>query len=385
MPPIIFLAFLFNILSLALLGAAGWSGWFWYQGQMVADADGALRLVRQDWMLWIALALLAWSLLGRLIVTPLVSRADTVPTRPVRAAGTMIDGVDGARLYVETMGPVSAPTIILTHGWGLDSTIWNYAKTALGQRYRMIVWDLPGVGRSEAAKSNGVTLEAFAANLRVLVRSVDGPVVLVGHSIGGMTIQTLARDYPDMMGKQVVGAVLVNTTHINPLRTIIFSPVFQSLRLPVLIPILWLAILLQPLSWLMAWQSYLSGMAHIANRLGFGRFVTRSQLEHTTLLATRNPPGVLARGNLVMFEWDATAALPTITIPVLVLGGDMDIVTKLEASRTIAAEIPDARLEVVHGVNHMGFLERADIYNAAIAEFVDGLSVGAPIVRDVTP
>ncbi len=63
-------------------------------------------------------------------------------------------------------------------------------------------------------------------------------------------------------------------------------------------------------------------MAHGANRFGFGRFVTRSQLEHTILQMTRNPPGVQARGNPAMCEWDATAALRTIGVPVLVIGGE---------------------------------------------------------------
>lgn len=374
MPPIIFFIYIFNAVSLAILAAAGWFGWSWYQGQTVADLEGNLTLVRQDWQLWMALALLGWSFLGRFIVLRLLARGDTVETRPVRADGRTVDGVDGARLYVESVGVQGRSTIILTHGWGMDSTIWNYAKAELGRHHAVMAWDLPGAGRSDAGKPDGVSLSAFAANLRTLILSVDGPVILVGHSIGGMTIQTVARDYPELLGSKVVAAVLVNTTHINPLRTIIFSPLAQALRIPVLIPLFRLTMLLQPLAWLMGWQSYLSGMAHVANRLGFGRFVTRSQLDHTTLLAVRNPPGVLARGNLAMFEWDATAALPTIPIPVLVISGDVDIVTKLEASQTIAKLIPNARLEVVAGVNHMGFLERADIYNAAIAEFADDLA-----------
>lgn len=385
MPPIIFLLFLLNVLSLALPGAAAWLGWSWYQGEVVVDADGGLTRLREDWRLWTAAALLVWALLGRFILTPLLAKGDeqTVSSWPDRAGGVQVPGIDGASLYVETAGTVGQPTLILTHGWGLDSTIWNLAKADLGQRYRVISWDLPGAGRSTRGHPNGVSLTAFAANLRAIVRTVDGPVVLVGHSIGGMTIQTLARDYPEMMGREVAGLVLLNTTHINPLRTIIFSPLFQILRLPLLIPLMRLTMLLQPLAWLAAWQGYLSGMAHLANRLGFGRFVTRSQLDHTSLLTTRNPPGLLARGNLAMFEWDATAALPGISIPVLVVGGDMDIVTKLEASRTIVDAIPDARLKVVEGVNHMGFLERADIYNAAIAAFADDvLSAGDPLLTE---
>lgn len=382
MPPIIFLLFFLNIMSLAILGGAGWLGWSWFEGDMVADLDGGVTRVREDWRLWTALGLLAWSLLGRLVVSLLLTRGDTVPSKPERAGGVQRDGVDGANLYVETTGPAGQATLILTHGWGQDSTIWNLAKADLGRRFRIISWDLPGLGRSTAATPNGVSLTAFAANLRSIIRTLDGPVILVGHSIGGMTIQTLARDFPEMMGREVAGLVLINTTYINPLRTIVFSRLFQLLRVPLIIPVMRLTILLQPLAWLAAWQGYLSGMAHVANRLGFGRFVTRSQLEHTTLLATRNPPGVLARGNLAMFEWDATAALPDIAIPVLVIGGTRDIVTKLEASRTIASAIPQARLQVVEDVNHMGFLERADLYNAAIADFSDRvLSQGRPLAE----
>lgn len=373
MVPIILLLLLFNVLSLAILGASGWLGWSWYQGELVADPEGTVTRIREDWRLWTALALLAWSFLGRMVVLPLLARKDDVASMPVRIAGTRTQGVEGAELYVETLGSAGTPTVILTHGWGMDSTIWNYAKSDLGRRFRVVTWDLPGLGESKAGKSNGVSLTAFAANLRALIRETGGPVVLVGHSIGGMTIQTLARDFPEMLGREVAGLVLINTTYTNPLRTMIFSPLLQTLRLPVLTPLMKAAIVFQPLVWLSAWQNYLSGMAHVANRFGFGRFVTRSQLEHTTLLMTRNPPGVQARGNLAMFEWDATAALPTIPIPVLVIGGDMDIVTKLEASRTIAAAIPNARLQVVEGVNHMGFLERADIYNSAVAAFMDQL------------
>jgi len=191
-----------------------------------------------------------------------------------------------------------------------------------------------------------------------------------------MTIQTLARDYPEMFRREVAGVVLVNTTYTNPLRTMILSPLMVALRKPILEPMMRLAVWLQPLAWAGAWQGYLSGSAHAANRIGFGRFVTQSQLEHNTLLATRNPPGVLGRGNLAMFRWDAEAALPVLSVPTLVLGGDLDIVTKLEASQHIARGAPGAVLEVIQGVNHMGFLERADLYNAAISRFVDGLAPG---------
>lgn len=369
MPLLFFAGLCFGLFSLALLGTSGYLAWSWFEGDVVRNADGTLQRLRENWRLWTALALLSWSLLGRFLVPLLLARPDVEPTRAERGAGQTIAGVGGAKLYVETHGEATAPPLILIHGWGLDSTIWYYARNHLARRFRVIIWDLPGLGRSTVASHDTVDLSVFAANLKSVIALAGGRPVVVGHSIGGMTIQTLARDDPAFFNREVAGAVLLNTTHTNPLETMILSSLVKALRWPVLEPLMRLAIWLQPLAWLAAWQSYLSGCAHMANRLGFGRFVTRSQLEHTTLLAIRNPPGILARGNLAMFRWDATQALPGITIPVLVIGGDKDIVTKLQASETIATTIPKARLQVVEGVNHMGFLERPEIYNEAIDEF----------------
>jgi pimeloyl-ACP methyl ester carboxylesterase len=111
----------------------------------------------------------------------------------------------------------------------------------------------------------------------------------------------------------------------------------------------------------------------MAARLGFTHNVTRSQLEHTALLMTRNSPAVQSAGDLAMFRWDATGALSRVRVPVLVIGGGKDIVTKPEASSTIASTAPCASLQVIEDANHMGFLERADVYNTAIAAFADGL------------
>ncbi len=132
---------------------------------------------------------------------------------------------------------------------------------------------------------------------------------------------------------------------------------------------------LEPLAWLSAWHSYLSGSTHLAMRLGFGRRATRSQLEHTAFLTTVNRPGIQARGNIAMFNWDATGALSGLTVPVLVIGADMDIVTKHEASESIVAQSSSARLLTLQGANHMGFLEQAGICNQAIRDFAMSLAV----------
>lgn len=192
---------------------------------------------------------------------------------------------------------------------------------------------------------------------------------MVGHSIGGMVIQTLIQNHPQILASHVAGVVLVNTTYTNPLKTMVFSRLAQALRRPLLEPLMRLTILLTPIAWLCAWQSYLSGSAHMANRLGFAGDVTRSQLNQTALLATRNSPAVSVKGNLAMFRWDASEALQSIGVPTLILTGDSDIVTKVEASKGLMRSAPRGELAIVPRANHMGFLERFSDYNQLIEDF----------------
>lgn len=369
MPLFSVVRFFTTLLSLVILAAAAYLLWTWHQGHLVRDAAGVLHFVREPWRLWTGIGLTAWSFLGRSVLLLLLARPDDRATSAPHGKGQVITGSTGATLYLEVHGPAGAPTIIFTHGWGMDSTFWDQAKRHLADRFRLVLWDLPGLGKSRPADGGAINLQEFARDLETVIEASgsDRPV-LVGHSIGGMTIQTLLLQHPHIH-RRVAGVALLDTTYTNPLKTMIWSPLMQALQKPVLEPAMKLVVLLQPLVWLMNWQSYLSGSAHLASRVGFGRFVTRRQLDHATLLSTRNPPGVEARGNLAMFHWDGSGALKDSPVPALVIAGDLDIVTKLEANRAIASQSDLARLEVVEGANHMGPMERADVYDRLIAEF----------------
>lgn len=374
--------FIATLISLIILAAAAYLIWTWYQGEVLVDAEGQSRLVREDWRLWTGLALTAWSFLGKFIVVPLLAKPDTDPSKVVRGDGRLVPGPGGTHLHTEVDGPADAPTIVLSHGWSMDSTIWYYLRRDMGQRFRLVAWDLPGMGRSQEAKDKAWDLSSFASSLQAVVEASSSgrKVILAGHSIGGMTIQTLARDNPQFFRDAVAGVVLINTTYTNPLKTMILPRLMQALRAPVLEPLMRLTILLQPLAWLSAWQSYLSGSAHIGNRLGFGRHVTRSQLEHVTLLSTRNPPGNIAKGNIAMMHWDATGALAKIGVPILVLGGDSDIITKPVASVEIQRQAPGSALQIFGGAGHMGLMENRTDYNSAIAKFAETVSTRATIL-----
>lgn len=174
MPLLSIFRFLTTLLSLAILAAAGYLLWSWQQGDLVRDAAGALHRERDDWRLWTGLGLLAWSFLGRSLMVTLLAKRDVRRTKADRGEGQMLASPTGSSLYVETHGPVGAPPIIFTHGWGMDSTYWHYAKQDLGDRFRLILWDLPGLGKSKSAGMSAINLEAFAQDLATLVETSGG-------------------------------------------------------------------------------------------------------------------------------------------------------------------------------------------------------------------
>ncbi|MFA4937689.1 alpha/beta fold hydrolase [Brevundimonas sp.] len=387
MPLIPLVRALLSLFGFLILALVAYLLWTWWRGDVLLDPSGVPLRVREDWRLWLAVGVVGWSLGGRAFALLFLAKADIEPTRAHRGGGVMTTSPTGATLYVESEGGEDGPVVIATHGWGLDSTIWQYLKRRLGVErslvpHRLVTWDLPGLGQSKAPPTGEIAVANFATDLAQLIEeAAPRPVILIGHSIGGMTIQTLARDRPALFSARVVGVVLLNTTYTNPLRTMVLSPLMTALRRPLLEPMFKLTVLCAPLAWLSAWQSYLNGTAHLANRLQFGRAVTRSQLEHTTLLGTRNSQAVLAKGNLAMFDWDASGAIAAMACPVLIIGGTLDLVTKLEASEALVETASAGSLDPVTGVNHMGFLERDHHYNGRIAAFVAESAQDRPLDR----
>ena len=371
----------FGLISLAVLAISVYLVWTGYQRADAGDPglDPALAGEGDETRLWIGWGLLTLSFLGRFLWPLLLAKGGGKAPPIERGEAQDLVGADGSKLRVETFGSKDSPVLVLTHGWGLDSTVWRYARAHLAGRFRLIVWDLPGLGKSKLPEDRRIQLERFAEDLRTVIGVAEGkPVVLVGHSIGGMTVQTLAGLRPELMGEQVKGLVLLNTTHLRPIRTTAVSGLVQALW-PIVAVLMKLQIALSPVFHLMKWQSYLSGSVHIAARIaGFGRHVTREQLEHTALLMTKASPAVEAKGDFAMMDWDVTRKLPEIRVPTLVVVGDRDLITRPDAGETIAKAIPGARLQRMEGCGHMGFYEYSDVYDAAIANFASEVLAAQP-------
>ena len=223
MPLDFLLRLLSSLVTIALLGGGSYILYEWYEGELIDNR----------WLI-LSTVMLLWSFLGFLPIL-LFRRPGRDEPKPNRSNRVQrLTRPDGSEIEVEFYGPDTAPTLILTHGWGPDSTAWYYAKKQLTE-YRVIVWDLPGLGKSKKPKNRDYSLEKYARDLEaVLTLAGDQPVVLVGHSMGAMILLTFSRLFPEHLGQRVAGLVLVDGTYTNPLQTAILRKLLLALQKPLL-------------------------------------------------------------------------------------------------------------------------------------------------------
>ncbi|MBV9122722.1 MAG: alpha/beta hydrolase [Planctomycetes bacterium] len=320
------------------------------------------------------LALLGWSLGGGWVVSPrLWRRAEPDQPKAETPGDTQrLRLPDGTTLRVESCGPPDGDPVVLTHGWGLDSHEWYYARKELAGRFRVITWDLPGLGASDRPADRDWALEKLARDLDAVLALAGGrPVVLVGHSIGVMITLTYCRLFPEALGNRVRGLVLAHGTYTNPVRTTAKAGLYSALQKPVLEPLCHLMVWLSPLVRVLNWLSYLNGSAHRSTeRSSFSGNETRGQLDFLTRYYCQAAPDVLGRGMLAMFRYEATEVLGRIRVPTLVVGGERDNTCRPEASRYMAEAIPGARLRNLGGAKHCGLFEFHGEFHTAVTEFL---------------
>ena len=387
-PPLIIITWLLGLLSFGIIGSAVYLLYEWYQRVWTYNPDLNRYIFDPNFgfnaltaMLVAGLLLLIWTFLGGLILRVVMgsrNRGDSKldPPRMTRE-GTVqrLKRPDGSELHVEFYGPADGPPIVLTHGWGMNSTEWHYLKQELTDQFRLIVWDLPGLGLSTRPDNRDYSLENLARDLEAVLGFAAGrPAILLGHSIGGMITQTFCRLFPQDLGTRVKGLVLAHTTYTNPVRTVKGAPIYTALERPVIVPLLYLTIWLSPLVWLMNWMSYLNGTAQLGTKqTGYAGTESWDQVDWATRYMLYAPPSVLAHGMFGMLKYDATDTLPTIDIPTLVVAGDHDPVCKPEASEFIHENILDSKPVPLVPAKHMGLTEHHGYFAENVRKF--GLTV----------
>jgi len=176
-----------------------------------------MRLPRFHELALTVVAFAAW--LARLLADHRAIRADPRHAElnaPLRGDALAVASSDGTPLRVLQFGRADAPaTVVLVHGWTCAARIWTRQIRALASDdVRVIAYDLRGHAQSGRPEQPDYSIDAHAGDLDAVLRAVlhDGQrAIVVGHSMGGMTIVAWAGDHADEVSDLLAGAVLVNT------------------------------------------------------------------------------------------------------------------------------------------------------------------------------
>lgn len=270
---------------------------------------------------------------------------------------------DEGEICVVEKGAAEARPLVLLHGITLAARVWGYQLRDLSDRYRVLAVDLRGHGSSRAG-SSGFGLGPLADDLRTALETLDlRDAIVVGHSMGGMTLMRFCGDHPDVLDERVAGVVFLATAPVIPLPPSVqralrrVSPVVQRLgerrgwdRLPV-------------------YGVGEGDLPYVLARRAFGRHPSHTHIELTRELVAACAPTTSFPSGLGIVVHDAEEALAATKTPAMVIGGELDNITPVAFSRRIAELLPDAELHVLRGAGHQLMLERPDELADLLARF----------------
>jgi pimeloyl-ACP methyl ester carboxylesterase len=288
---------------------------------------------------------------------------------------------DGVDLHVEVDGAEEAPlTVVLSHGFTARLAEWELQREALRGRARLVLWDQRGHGRSGWTPLTQATIDRTGRDLGQVLDAVvpDGPVVLAGHSMGGMSVLALARQRPELFGDRVVGAFLLATSSGGLVETGVLGRLVKLIR------------------WLRLLPLYLRGLQFVApvlerfrwRRSPFGRWFTRrllfgrddadpARVRLVQGLLEETPYPVVAAFYATFLDHDESAALEVLRrVPVTVVAGTHDRLTPAAHGRRIA-EAVGGELVVVPGAGHSVNLTRTQVVDRAFMELLDQVEEAA--------
>ncbi|MDP9436110.1 MAG: alpha/beta hydrolase [Actinomycetota bacterium] len=324
-----------------------------------------------------ALQLLAAALFLLLVVLGLRRRRRRAPLRLASgpAEGVLTD--DGIRLHVEEDGDPDAPvTVVFSHGFTAQLGEFDLQRETLRSRARLVLYDQRGHGRSPLGDPLNATIEQLGRDLAAVIaqRVPTGPVLLVGHSMGGMTLMTFARQHPEVVRSRVIGAFLLATSAEEVVST---GPVGLTVRLLTRLGLLPLWLRSLRLSAPLMDRTRMRGT--LAARLFFERYLfgcddaTPEHVRQVQDLLEATPYTTTTAFYPSFVTHDERDSLPVLApLPVTVLVGECDRLTPTANSVRMAEALgPSARLVVVPGAGHTVNLTRREVVDRELVDLLE--------------
>jgi pimeloyl-ACP methyl ester carboxylesterase len=294
-----------------------------------------------------------------------------------------VTAADGTLLHVEIVeprAPADKPTVVFVHGFALDMGTFYFQRKALAERgdHRLVFYDQPGHGRSSKLAPGTYDIAALGRSLAAVLDATvpDGHIILIGHSMGGMTVMAFAEQYPEWFGDRVTGVVLMSTSAglIDKTKLGVQSLVARASA---------------PFFPLWGGAARLGGgaidKARVAStdlawlltrRYGFGDArPSPSLVSFVERMNARTSAETLTGYLHTLYTHNRLPALSALRgVPVLVMVGTRDYLTPVTHSEEILRHLPDAELLKIDNSGHVVMLEKADEVNAALMPFLDKIS-----------
>ncbi len=284
---------------------------------------------------------------------------------------------DGIELAVTEHGALDARvTVVLAHGYTQSSALWaGQVRDLVDTRpdWKVVTYDHRGHGRSAPTPRDRATLEQLGRDLGGVVEAVapTGPVVVVGHSMGGMSVMALAEHRPDLFGERIVACAFVATSAGR------LSDVTWGMPAPV-------ARLTQRLLPRLHQRAVAAELAGKPRKAGpfDARLIFPTGADPLLVQLTLDDQLACTAETVAAFYptfsgHDRAEALAAIAhVPALVVVGDRDLICPLEHSRAITRALPSAELVVYPGVGHMVHLQRRAEVSRQLVTLVDRALAG---------
>lgn len=274
---------------------------------------------------------------------------------------------------------VPAPvTVVFSHGYCLNQDSWHFQRAALRGVVRCVYWDQRSHGRSGrgVAQTDGtpVSIDQLGRDLKTVIDAAapEGPLVLVGHSMGGMTTMALADHYPELIRERVVGVALVGTSSGRLGQVNFGLPVAGMNAVRRVLPGVLKALGSQAELVEKGRRATADLFAGVIKRYSFSsREVDPAISRFAERMIESTPIDVVAEFYPAFAEHDKAEALKHFAqLPVLVLAGDKDLVTPSEHSEAIAGLLPDAELVLVPDAGHLAMLEHPEVVTDRLADLL---------------
>ncbi|WP_211354637.1 alpha/beta fold hydrolase [Stackebrandtia albiflava] len=298
----------------------------------------------------------------------------------------MVTTPDDVTLRVETVateataGDPSAAkaTVVFVHGYCLDQGTFHFQRRALTESHlpvRGVFYDQPGHGGSGALPVNEYDMDSLSEALASVIRAVAprGPLVLVGHSMGAMTIMAYSRRHPEEFAARVAGVALLSTSAGKLDQVSFGAPRALARARRLLLPVFSRAVAMTPgaidrvrriagdLAWL------------LTRRYGFAiPDPSPALVSYVEKMNTETPIKTVVGFTKTLLEHDEHESLAAFRdVPVLISSGEEDQFTPAAHSVALAEAMPHAKLLMIPQAGHVALLERPHQVSGPLLEFLD--------------